>query len=403
MHPDRSIRHSACAPAAVLTAALLVLLLPMTVHALSCAVRNFTLAEAYEDASSIIIGIVTECREPVSRDPWTNGGADCSFDSLEVLKASKPARDYRGVASSQACGLSLQVGSQYLLFLDDQNRPLYYSAALDGDRSFTQLPHAHATILRQFRDGRVADLSGPWFFQEFADTCAMSHSAGGHVIAFRKPKSGTRQPTVDFTREVVDGRAVIRAKAVPVGESPSLDPPIVEIVMPADAPEYPPDGIKLSVTLLEGQPAPERRAVLAVGSRSWPLYRVEMSIFFDRVPIQPPIEYHAGSGAAEEILAAMSEPSDVVVSASLVKPPDTADDSVGEAAPSTFGSFGASPPGATSSAPDLRDSTVTGPSMSTYPQRSTARQQRSEPPPPEIRLETRSTQLASVLEQFEGC
>lgn len=79
--------------------------IPTITYALSCAPRDFTLNEAYESADSVIVGLVTECQQPVSRDSWASGSDDCSFTALGVLKESLPARDYSGVTSSAGIGL----------------------------------------------------------------------------------------------------------------------------------------------------------------------------------------------------------------------------------------------------------------------------------------------------------
>lgn len=48
---------------------------PTISHALSCAARNFTLEEAYEEADSIIVGQITECGEEISNQPsWVVRG-----------------------------------------------------------------------------------------------------------------------------------------------------------------------------------------------------------------------------------------------------------------------------------------------------------------------------------------
>ena len=156
---------------------------PTNARALSCAPRIFTLSEAFEAADSIIVGLVTECKEEISSDPWANGGSDCSFVSLEVLKESKAERDYGGVASSSGCGLSLFVGKQYLLFLDSENRPMYFSASLDGDQNLTQISSNYERILREFRDGVIHDLSGPWTFYDSGLGCEVRHRFSGASIA----------------------------------------------------------------------------------------------------------------------------------------------------------------------------------------------------------------------------
>lgn len=65
-------------------AIVILLVLPMTARALSCAPKVHTLLEAYEAAESIIVGLVTECEEEINREPWANGGSGCSFGGKSV-------------------------------------------------------------------------------------------------------------------------------------------------------------------------------------------------------------------------------------------------------------------------------------------------------------------------------
>ena len=146
--------------------ALICLFVCEAASALSCVVPRFTLDEAYRQADSIIIGLVTECTETQGVDLWTGGGDDCSFVALEVLKDSRPARDYGGVASSSGCGLSLHVGNRYLMFLDKNNVPLYYSEPLKAASWSNRLLEPRLRLLREYRDGRTNDLSEPWTAQK---------------------------------------------------------------------------------------------------------------------------------------------------------------------------------------------------------------------------------------------
>ena len=378
---------------ALATGALL-LMLPIAAGALSCAMPVHTLGEAYDAADSIIIGLVTECVEPVSSDPWANGGAGCSFDSLEVLKAANPARDYRGTADSHGCGLSLQVGNQYLLFLDEENRPLHYSAGLNGAAALAAMPREHVRILRQFRDGAISDLSDPWVFREDEATCTISHSVRGNALTFSKQKVGAPPSTSDYSRDMVDGKVVLKGKAVGSGESLQRPQPDVTIVMPADAPEIPFDALMLNVMLLEPAPVPERRTVLTIGSESWPLYLVETSISFGGDRAHRIVAYHASGEPAEEILSAMHEPSDVVVTATLVTPPPT------EAEPSAQPAFGIAPGGDIVPAPATGATSSIYPSMPPTPAQPARRRQQAEPV---IRVETRSTQLPAAIKGFRAC
>lgn len=397
---DRSTRR-----ALVSTISIVVLfLLPINAYALSCASRLFTLGEAYEEADSIIVGLVTECEEEISREPWANGGSGCAFVSLEVLKESIRAHDYRGIASSSGCGLSLRVGNQYLLFLDSENRPMRFSATLTGERNLTQLSSSYVRILRDFRDGVVRDLSEPWIFGKYEGNCFLSHSVGGHQIRFSRRRADSSElPNQDWTRETADGKTIYRGRTRSVGAnstSPLLD---IEVVLVGDIPDYPIDTQMLTISFREQAPAPVRQATITVGTRSWPLYRVEESISISGMPAIIQVIYRVGGEVSERILSAMSKPSDIVVSAVLVN------ESIADSGPSREASqfdegaviqarpdeayFGQAIPDAGSLSPKIVSDT----------ERTRSYMTETKPPEPVIRLETRSTQLPTAVENYNAC
>ena len=402
-YTTRSSRHilSVVASTAVIGA---LLVLPMNARALSCAPRVFTLSEAYDAADSIIVGLVTECEEEVSREPWANGGSDCSFVSLDVLKESNSARDYRGVSSSSGCGLSLQVGKQYLLFLDNENRPMHYSASLNGEQYSTQLSNSYQRILRDFRDGVIRDLSEPWMFGEYEGACSLSHNVGGHRISFgRGTPDGQGQLAQDWTHEKVDGKTIHRGQTRAVGSgstSPLLD---VEVVVVGDIPDYPIDTQMLTIALYEQTPAPVRQAIITVGNRNWSLYRVEEFISISGMPSMTIVSYKVGGEVSEQILSAMSKPSDVVVSAVLVNSPHVdsepppgvsqLDEESVILAPHGDDYFSRVPPRSGSANPET---TSSGRAIRAYGSR-------REPPEAVLRLETGSAQLPAVLKSYHAC
>lgn len=59
-------------------------LVPAISNAMSCAPRQFTLSEAYDAADSIIVGLITECEEEVSSEPWANGCTCSTFPSFHA-------------------------------------------------------------------------------------------------------------------------------------------------------------------------------------------------------------------------------------------------------------------------------------------------------------------------------
>lgn len=401
MRPKHTRKSPGGLSSPVMSVAAIALISALTfdARALSCAQQTFTLNEAYAAAHSIIIGMVTECLEPVSSDPWAGGGADCSFDTLEVLKASKPARDYRGVASSAACGLSLQVGNQYLLFLDDQNRPLQYSAGLGGEHYTSRMASNHVRILREFRDGVVSDLSDPWISMEHEGNCMLSHTVGGLRISFSQRKAGAPPLPVDWTRETIDGKTVIRSKPGSAGADPRA--PDWQVVLPGDVPEFSPDAQMLGVSFQDVRPAPERQATLTVGSRSWTLFRQETSITLGGTQVESLAEYRAAGETSEEILTAMMKPSNIVITASLVSPSTNdpePEPTLSAQEPVTVYNLDEIVP-----APATLGSNRTASSTSQGTGRAPRRQLPTEAPEPVLRIETRSTQLPAAAAEFKAC
>ncbi|NOX69723.1 MAG: hypothetical protein GXP15_11095 [Gammaproteobacteria bacterium] len=349
---------------------------PIDAHALSCARNIFTLNEAYEAADSIIVGVVTECQEEISSEPWANGGGGCSFDSLEVLKESTSPRDHRGVASSSGCGLSLRVGDQYLFFLDSENRPMRFSGSLANEQYFL-VSNAYKSILQEFRDGIIHDLSEPWIFREHASNCSLSHNVGGYRISFRRLKAGAADPSAgSWSRETVDGKTIYRGSATSTGANSTSSLQDMEVVVTGDLQEYPVGAQMLSVSFLERSASPVREATLSVGAQSWPLYRREMSFSYRGRMANTQTEYVVGGDVAEQILSAMTKPSNVTISAVLVN------SSVVDTEPRS------------GSAEAAIVSSAAG---------TTLYRSRKELPEAVLRLETRTTQLPAAAERFQAC
>jgi hypothetical protein len=384
-------------------ATIIVLVSARSAYALSCKSELFTLSEAYEAADSIIVALVTECQEEVSSDSWASGGDGCSFVSLEVLKDAVPVRDYGGVASSSGCGLSVNVGSQYLLFLDSENRPMHFSAPLAGDHYLAQQTGQYLRILRDFRSGYVSDLSEPWLHYEYEGYCAIRQSVAGHQISFsRRMPDAPPEPKPEWIRETVNGETVHRA-TVPVLDSENRLPAgDAQIVAFGDVPDYADNALGLRVSLQDTSPATVRQATLSVDDRTWLLNRMEMNLFFHAgAPGHKSVDYWAAGETAEQILAAMAQPSRVVVSATLV--PSRAASEVrdvpmpnepaSEMPVSTNGYFGPAPPVSESAGLSVQP---TVPAADSY-------RAQEEPAEPVIRLESRSTQLSREIKAFRAC
>ena len=399
MLTDQQMRHAIASTLSVLA----LLAVPTISLGLSCAPRQFTLSEAYEAADSIIVGLITECKEENSSDPWVNGGSDCSFSSLEVLKESVPTRGYSGVTSSSACGLSLQVGVQYLFFLDENNRPMHFSATLSGEPYQVQVASEYLRIIRDFKNGVVKDLAEPWMLRDTNGYCSVSQNIRGNQIRFnRRAPDAPPEPKPDWTQELINGETAYRANVPTFAAETNLPAGMVEIVAFGDIPDYADDALTLSVYLQEPSPDPVRRqATLSVGSKTWSLNRVEMNVSLSRASTHTIIEYHAAGDAAEQILSAVTEPSDIVVFATVIasnndsEPPSVHPPDQGSfaPAPSNDDYFGPAPPQTSSVRPAVTPNV--GPAGLHRVQK--------DPPQPVLRVESRSTQLSGAIKNFRDC
>ena len=376
--------------------------MPAAALALSCAPRNFTLNEAYEAADSIIVGLITECQEETSRDTWTNGGDDCSFTSLEVLKDSTPVRDYSGVTSSSGCGLSLHVGNQYLLFLDSTNQPMWFSAPLSGDHYSVNLASKYLKVIRDFRNGLVNDLAEPWNFGEFEGQCSINQSIRGHQISFfaRSP-DGPQHPAPDWTEQSIDGNTVYKATVPMVDLDSKLPAGEAKMLAFGNIPDFTNARMVFRVSLEERSPAPPRQAMLSVGNKTWPLYRMETTLILAGSSAHTAVEYYGAGDVAEQILSAMMQPADIVVTATIVSsesapaavvptPPNSPSIAV---ASSSDDFFGQAAPGSSSTVPSVAPN-ARGNEPS-YSQKT--------PPEVVLRMESRSTQLKDVIQDFREC
>ncbi len=319
-----------------------------------------------------------------------------------MLKESVPTREYSGVTSSSGCGLSLHVGGQYLLFLDSKNQPMRFSATLSGDQHQAQLANKYIRIIQGFRDGVVSDLAEPWTFGEFGGYCSILQSIGGNQIKFtRRTPNAPQQPKPDWTQELINGETVYRANAPTLDPETNLLVRTVEVVAFGAMPDYADDALTLSVHLQEARPAPVRQATLSVGSRTWSLNRVEMNLTLRGRLALTVIDYHAYGAAAEQILSAMSEPSDIVVSATLIAsdinsgPPDVSPPAQESfvRAPSSDNYLGQAPPETSSTRPAVTPSVR---AASSY-------RAQKELPQPVLRVESRSTQLSGAIKSFRAC
>jgi hypothetical protein len=311
-----------------------------------------------------------------------------------VLKNAVPARDYNGAASSSACGLSFEVGNQYLFFLDGNNQPLYFSMVLGGEGYQAQMANSYLRTIQDFNNGLVGDLAEPWSFDESKGYCSMWHQVRSNRFQFiRRTTNAPQYPKPKRTRDQVNGETVYRANTPSFDLGSNLPAGTVELVWFGEIPRYPDDALSLSIVLEERSLEPVRRqATISVGSSTWGLDRMEMTFLSPGVITHTAVEYSATGDTAEQILAAMSKPSDIVVSATVLE--SNSDSTSPELAQADSGSsFRRADPDVTFTI------SSTAPTVSPSPSRRTP----EETPEPVLRVESRSTQLPKVIGSFRSC
>ena len=226
---------------------------------------------------------------------------------------------------------------------------------------------------------------------------------GGHGMVFSRAKPGAQEPpTQDWASETVDGKTVYKSRVNSAGVNSGSPSREMDVVVTGNLPEYPFGVQMLSVWFQERSSVAERKATVSVGSQSWSLYRMESTFSFGGMSANTHVRHHVGGEMAEQILSAMSKPSDIVVSAVLVNSPEIDFESQSEASQVEQGFVTQAPQGDYFSQfpPELSQ---TRPSISPNVGRARANQARREPAEPVLRLESRSTQLPVALESYQAC
>ncbi len=156
------------------TALLCVCVLPELVLACSCA--RPPLEARYERSENVFTALITGGRatsEGVDRSPRLK----TYFEVTETFKGSIPFNHFSSHADSNSCGISLQVGVEYLVFAPDTGKIGLCSGiiAVSGDsgQAVTE-GSGFVDALRAFKTGAHKILAEPWQFVEQAGICKLS-------------------------------------------------------------------------------------------------------------------------------------------------------------------------------------------------------------------------------------
>lgn len=296
-----------------LVAIFLLVFATSTSHSTSCFPRQpTTLAIDYQSAADIYVGEVVGCT-----DGTVPGYRRCPEERylvqvLNVLKDGYP--ELGGFSELQGsnwmgCRLNLAVGTRFLVFTDAQGRLQQSSQSLAGGHAKTKVTRERRRILAAYRDGVVDDLSEPWFFSDFMFACSLNHqvekSSLGFGYFYGDPKRSGQAQILPKWDE--DGNFVPDLVRI---AGPTAD----EIESEHSGPTLEPSQVVFSVSLNMAASTIENTGVARVGNRQWPLLTSRETTRFRGGEPNVHVREVIGGADALEILDAMRDTVDIVVS-----------------------------------------------------------------------------------------
>lgn len=283
-----------------------------TVLATSCAWVSSTLQEDYDRADHIILAQASGCADRSLPENGFCPDLKFSFSVLEILKDAGPARDYGDEfqgADIMGCGMYFTIGHNYLLFIDNSGQLIHAAGGyLSGDDFRTISAEKRLKILRQFRDGVVADLSEPWKFTDTGISCSVEHRFKGGDLRFLYNYTGSNYEPMemDISRGP-DGEMQYDAKPYP----PGREPPKIEFTGPI----YDRNTVIFSISLADHKQMVEGTTSVEVDNRVWPMHRMTIEILSSGSSEHTSHMGVTGGDPAKEIFEAMSQLADVAISA----------------------------------------------------------------------------------------
>ena len=275
-----------------------------------------SLADRYRSADAIVVGQVSACAGNAVPDSGRCPGEKYQVTVLEVLKDSIPARDHSAVfqgVGEMGCGLIFRIGHQYLLFLDSSGQLMpSQNAYLGGGFPGARGDHESVAILRQFRDGDIDDLSGPWRFQDTGLTCFVSHAFDGARIGFSfNYGEQSERPMIRQEGSGPKGEVIYKF----AGPSPQTGRPVFEAATTFTGPEIKANTLSVFVDISDRKRDIDSRVSVSVAGNTWALYTVTSTLQGGMFPSPEIIvrDYQSGA-AASDIVQALSMPADIRVS-----------------------------------------------------------------------------------------
>ena len=299
-----------------------------------------TLAQSYEQSDSIFVAQVLGCADDAAP---VNGACPKGlyyFQFIEVLKEPVPWRDLSGIypdthssrntgagsfrrgcvtgqgpGSGMPCfNFDIALGASYLPFLDDERKIDWtvsgdlnaISSLPEGIPSEAQMLQAYLAILRDFRDGKIADLAEPWVFMDSGTGCRLEHYILGQHLSFFQLYDDSQFQSEFRAENIGDGRQRWVSR---IPEQSPMGQLTKELILP----EIQFGSLTMFARFGDGVKAVPNTARISIGERSWSL---QASTFTVRNGVERMVSFEQDvvqGEAAEQIFKALLDPVDITV------------------------------------------------------------------------------------------
>ena len=146
--------------------------------ALACSCGGGSLEDKYERSENVFTAVITggeATDERVGNSPKLK----TYFEATETFKGTIPFEHFSSHAGGSSCGISLQVGVEYLIYAPDTGKIGLCSGivAVSGvSEQVAAVGSKYVDALRAFKSGEHESLAEPWQFFEQQGICGLSGS-----------------------------------------------------------------------------------------------------------------------------------------------------------------------------------------------------------------------------------
>jgi hypothetical protein len=280
--------------------------------ALTCAYEPLSLEESYALAEGIVVARVLGCADGATPENGRCADYRYHLETIEVLKQPEPWQNisgaYQGADGMTRCGQAFTSGESYLLFFDRSGSIISSAGgALKGPYPQTRETQWKLAILREYRDGRVADLADPWIFSDVGLSCELKQRVAGHEISFVYPytePSGEYAYGVEFDD---DGNPTL-ANPTPVSRGFSQG-----MAREIEGPQFEPNSLSFSVRFLDYLETERDTGTISVGDGAWDLETQILTMYRDGRELFSLSSDLALGESAQQIFDAMLAPAHVTI------------------------------------------------------------------------------------------